>query len=723
MRTQYLLNDGWRFGAVRGGGEPVTLPHTWNAKDGQDGGNDYARGTHWYTRSLTLPELAAGEEAWLEFRGVNAIAEVWINGERLARHEGGYSTFRVQIPTQLRGEVLLEVSADNGENDYVYPQQADFTFYGGIYRDVYLLTVPAQHFALDCDGGPGIWVTPQMDGTTAHVRVQTVTTGGTVRVTLLDAEGRVQGTAQGTDVTIDLPEAHLWQGRRDPYLYRARAELLDGDTVLDAVETRFGCRSFSVDPEKGFFLNGVSYPLRGVSRHQDRQGVGNALTPAMHEEDMALIAEMGANTIRLAHYQHDQYFYDLCDQYGMVVWAEIPYISNHMPNGRANTIQQMTELIRQNYNHPSIVTWGIANEICIGGETPDLHSNLEELNRLAHRMDPTRLTTMACVFFMDPDSPAVRLTDIVAWNLYFGWYVGKTELNDIWLDDFHASHQDICCGLSEYGAEAVMNWQTSHPKKGDYTEAYQALYHEHMAQLLHDRPWIWASHVWNMFDFAADARDEGGEAGMNHKGLVTFDRKIKKDAFYLYKAWLSDEPFVHLCGKRYVDRCEDETEVKVYSNLPHVALYDNGQLVAEQDGQKVFRFRLPLRGAHRITAQAGSCSDTMTIRRVAEPNPAYTLAAAEVVNWFDKGVELPQPEGFFSVMDTVGDMTRTPEGAALVDRLMNSRGHGPMGGMQIKISPEMQRMFVEDRRIIELLQGRSQEEIRQLNQTLNQIAK
>ena len=730
MRKVSLFNDNWRFckenvgpDAAVAAGELLNLPHTWNALDGQDGGNDYYRGTCWYSRSFAKPAMEPGEECWVEFRGVNSSAEVWCNGTKLATHHGGYSTFRVNLTDSLAEENTLVVSADNAPNDFVYPQRADFTFYGGIYRDVYLIVVPANHFALDCDGGPGIWVTPVMEGSTAHVQVKTEVEGsGTVCVSLYDAEGNPVGGAEGLDVSIDIANAHLWHGRKDPYLYRAKAELIVDGTVVDCVETRFGCRSFRFDAQEGFFLNGEAMPLRGVSRHQDRVAVGNALTPAMHAEDMALIAELGANTIRLAHYQHDQYFYDLCDEYGMIIWAEIPYISNHMPNGRENTLSQMTELIRQNYNHPSIVTWGIANEICLNGEDPDLKENLELVNDLCHQMDATRVTTAALVFMMDPDSDYVEITDIAAWNLYYGWYVGKAETNEIFMDDFHANHPNLPIGLSEYGAEAVMFWQTPNPTKGDYTEAYQAVYHEHMAQILHERPWIWGSHVWNMFDFAADARDEGGEAGMNHKGLVTFDRKIKKDAFYLYKAWWSDDPFVHLCSKGYIDRCEEETEIKVYSNLSRVALYDNGQLIAEQEGEHIFKFRLPLNGEHRIVARAGSYSDAMTIRKVAEPNPAYTMKKADVVNWFDADEGVAAPEGYFSVLDNVGELMDTPEGAAIIDNMMNRRSSSGLG-MQIKMSPKMQRMLLEDRTIIDMVRAGGKEAIHALNAQLNKIPK
>jgi beta-galactosidase len=345
---------------------------------------------------------------------------------------------------------------------------------------------------------------------------------------------------------------------------------------------------------------------------------------------------MGANTIRLAHYQHDQYFYDLCDQYGMVVWAEIPYISEHMPNGRANTIGQAKELVIQNYNHPSIVVWGVSNEITISTkDKADMLDNHRVLNDLYHQLDPTRLTTLACYAMCGPFNKTAHITDVVSWNLYLGWYVPGLFLNDFWIDFFHKCYPDRPLGYSEYGCEAMPNLHSSKPHRGDHTEEYQCIYHEYMLRCFEHRPFLWATHVWNMFDFAADARDQGGEPGMNHKGLVSFDRKTKKDSFYLYKAWWSEEPFVYICGSRYVDRPESTIKVKVYSNQGRVALYANGKLVEEKAGDKVFEFKVPLEGDVELKAVAGNCTDLCAVRRVSAPNPAYKLhgKSSNSANW------------------------------------------------------------------------------------------
>lgn len=628
MRSTIKLMNSWQFTGPDGGTVPVQLPHTWNAEDGQDGGNDYWRGSCLYRTCFAAPDFdPAAQQVWLQFEGVNASAAVTLNGEPVCRHDGGYSTFRAEVTSLLKADNQLTVTVDNSVNDRVYPQKADFTFYGGIYRDVSLLVVSRDHIALGELGGPGVRITPVVRGTRATVKVETLVEGsGQVEVELLDAEGRPAAQGSGTDITLVLEQPHLWDGIRDPYLYTCVVRLLQNGRAVDEVRTQVGVRSFSVDAKKGFFLNGRPYPLRGVSRHQDRKGLGNAITREMHDEDMALIREMGANTIRLAHYQHDQYFYDLCDRYGMVVWAEIPYISEHLPHGRENTLSQMKELITQNYNHPSIVCWGVSNEITISTkDKADMLDNHRELNDLCHKMDPTRLTTLACYAMCGPFNPVAHITDLVSWNLYLGWYVPGLFLNDLWMDFFHLVYPKRALGFSEYGAEGMPNLHSTHPRRGDHTEEYQAKYHEYMLQCFDRHKWLWATHVWNMFDFAADARDQGGEPGMNHKGLVTFDRKTKKDSFYLYKAWWSDEPFVHICSKRFTDRTEDTIEVKIYSNQPSVTLYANGQELETKTGEKVFAFRVPLDSELRLMADAGSCTDKAVFRKVSQPNPSYTL--------------------------------------------------------------------------------------------------
>ena len=490
MRTIYNLNRKWAFakGVTQAPAEVpqlwnlVNLPHTWNAIDGQDGGGDYYRGTCCYVRTVKKTDLPKADRYYLEINGANASADVYWNGKHLKHHDGGYSTWRVDLTGAMAEDNLLAILVDNGVNDKVYPQFADFTFYGGLYRDVNLICVSQSHFDLEYYGGPGIKVTPTMEDTDAKVEVEVYVRNRkacqTIRYQLLNRDGKVIGAYEGgANANFRIKNAHLWQGRKDPYLYTCTAELLENGTVLDSVRARFGCRSYVIDPERGFILNGEEYPLRGVSRHQDRWGIGNALLPEHHREDMELICEMGANTIRLAHYQNDQYFYDLCDEKGMVVWAEIPYISKHMPGGRENTVSQMTELVIQNYNHPSIVVWGLSNEITMqGAEDPDLLENHRVLNDLVHKLDKTRLTTLAALSTCPMDAEYIKIPDVVSYNHYFGWYGGDTGMNGPWFDKFHAMNPDIPVGMSEYGCEAL-NWHTSDPQQGDYTEEYQAYYH------------------------------------------------------------------------------------------------------------------------------------------------------------------------------------------------------------------------------------------------------
>ena len=656
------LDSKWNF---------VNLPHSWNAIDGQDGANDYYRGTAWYAHELDKEELPEADRYYIEICGANSSADLYVDGEKLMHHDGGYSTWRADITEKLQQKTLIALAVDNAPNDRVYPQMADFTFYGGLYRNVNIICVSASHFDLDHFGGPGIKVTPVMNGKDANVEVEVFVTnskmGQTLRYTVKDGAGNVVAAVENaeTKTAFTIENAHLWNGRKDPYLYSVDVELLEDGKVLDDVHTRFGCRSFRIDPDQGFILNGEAYPLRGVSRHQDRWDIGNALLPAHHEEDIDLICEVGATTIRLAHYQHDQYFYDLCDEKGLVIWAEIPYISQHMPTGRENTISQMKELIVQNYNHPSIVVWGLSNEITMKGDSdPDLLENHKILNDLAHQMDPTRLTTIAAVSPCPIDSPYIQIPDVVSYNHYFGWYGGDTSMNGPWFDKFHKTHPNIPIGISEYGCEAL-DWHTSNPQQGDYTEEYQAYYHEELIKAIAERPYLWATHVWNMFDFGADARAEGGENGQNHKGLMTIDRKYKKDAFFAYKAWLNPEPMVHLCGKRYIDRVEDVTKVTVYSNQPEVELFANGKSlgVQQNNGLPFFYFDVPNVGTTHLTAVAGTCKDESVINKVEVFNEAYRLREkSAILNWFD----ITMPEGHLSLNDKFSDIMATLQGKMLV---------------------------------------------------------
>ena len=703
MRKIISLNNGWQFykgvdfAGERQQAEQINIPHSWNAIDGQDGGNDYFRGTCLYEKSISASQLKQGARCYLEINGANSSATVYFNGEKLASHDGGYSTWRVDLTDYIKDENQLAIEVDNAPNDRVYPQMADFTFYGGIYRDVNLIFVDDTHFDLDYYGGKGVMVTPIVDGKNASVEIRTfvknLAEGDSLVYEICDGDKSVAKCDACKDThTFTIENVHLWHGRKDPHLYTAKVSIVRGGQVLDNLEIPFGCRSFEIHPEKGFILNGEEYPLRGVSRHQDRLGVGNALTKAHHEEDMDLICEVGATTIRLAHYQHDQYFYDLCDQRGMVVWAEIPYISKHMPTGRENTISQMKELVTQCYNHPSIVVWGLSNEITISGSDEDLLENHRILNDICHDMDKTRLTTIACVSMCSMDDPYIKIPDVVSYNHYFGWYGGDTSMNGPWFDKFHAQHPSIPIGCSEYGCEAL-NWHSSSPFQGDYTEEYQAFYHEELIKQLFSRKYMWATHVWNMFDFGADARAEGGENGQNHKGLVTMDRKYKKDSFFAYKAWLSDEPFVHLCGKRYVDRVEDVTKVTVYSNQPEVELFANGVSLGKKTAEDhFFRFDVPNVGETTLVAKAGDLSDEGQLRKVDEMNPDYILKEqGAILNWFD----IDAPEGRYSLNDKISDIMKSFWGKIWFVRLglklkkkmsAGKKGEKKSGGFDVDMS-------------------------------------
>lgn len=722
MRTILSLNDNWCF-TKEGKTEEVQLPHTWNAIDGQDGGNDYYRGTCTYTKKLTKPTLNEGDEVWLEFLGAAHTCDVALNGKHICHHEGGYSTFRVKL-SELLDENLLTVTLDNADNDRVYPQKADFTFYGGLYRDVNLIVVPASHFELGYCGTPGIKVTPVVDleSKTAVVTVETWQTGADS--VMMDVAGQIQ-TVTSVDgyakAEFTIGNVHLWDGVEDPYLYAATAVLPSGDQV----STRFGCRKYEIDPQKGFLLNGRSYPLRGGSRHQDCKGVGNALTLEHHKADMEIIREMGCNTLRLAHYQHAQEFYDLCDEYGMVVWAEIPYITMHMKNGRENTISQMEELIVQCYNHPSIAVWGLSNEITAASAVDEsLLENHRALNDLCHKLDSTRPTTMANVFMLEIESPILEIPDVNSYNLYFGWYLGELEQNDEFFDEYHAKYPDRCIGFSEYGADANPQYQSANPEKGDYSESYQCVYHEHMLKLIEQRPWMWATHVWNIFDFAADGRDEGGKHGENQKGLVTFDRQTKKDAFYLYKAyWNKHDPFVHIAGGRYVDRTEPVTEIKVYSNQNTVTLNVDGKLFETQTGKYVFKFRVPITGEHSISASSGDCHSVILVRKVSQYNPEYLMVGkAPVTNWFDASEIDPE---YYSVNDRLGDIQRHPEAGAAINQMM-AKGASERGDVAtaVKDNPALVKMMAKMTLLGLLKQsGADEQAVKQLNRILQRYKK
>ena len=704
MRNIIDLNQSWKFiqedaglpGELPGDWQSVDLPHSWNAVDGQDGNGSYYRGRCWYARTFKTPrQPLSGGRVYVEILAAGQQATVYVNGKEAIYHEGGYSTFRADV-TELcveEGDNLLVVACDNSNKSNVYPQSADFTFYGGLYRGVNLISVPNTHFDLDYFGGPGLRVTPKpcSECGGAKFELESWVTNPdenfTVMYSIEDAAGNEVACAvrpaDDTKVIVAVPGARRWSVD-DPYLYTVTATLQRRNEAYDEVSAMVGVREFSVDPQKGFFLNGALTPLRGVSRHQDRLYQGNALNWEDHYDDAYIIKELGANTIRLAHYQHSQDFYDACDQLGFIIWAEIPFISvmSKDPAAHDNCVQQMMELIVQNYNHPSICFWGISNEILIGGISDKLVENHHALNKLVKELDPTRLTTIAHVSMTPTDGPMHKITDVESYNHYFGWYGGKMEENGPWLDKFHAEHPDIPIGISEYGCEGIITYHSSKPACKDYTEEYQALYHEHLAKVFDERPWVWATHVWNMFDFGCAARNEGGVGGRNNKGLVTIDRKTKKDAYYIYKAYWNDEPMVHVCGRRYAQRAGDTTEIRVYSNQAEVELLVNGKSVGKQTGEKVFVFTVALEpGFNIVAAKTGELKDVITLEKVEKEPAIYTLPefnerAEGVANWFklvgemnlDLKAPMEFPEGFYSVKDSMETLFNSEEAGEVVSK-------------------------------------------------------
>lgn len=736
--------------------QAVDLPHTYNAFDGQDGGNNYYKGKASYVKKVLRPDVPKDYDIYIEFKGVNSVADVYADGEHLLNHKGGYSTFRVNLTKAFENKdfLIITVVVDNKNRSDVYPQMADFTFYGGIYRDVNLISVSKTHFSLDFYGADGVSITSKLKGETAIISVNAYITNpelsDMVQVQMEhDEEKRIyevfMPASEVTKLELFIDDPKLWQGVESPDLYDVTVRLIRHNEVLDSLELKHGIREYKVEPRRGFILNGEVTPLRGVSKHQDRLFVGNAVSYDDLCEDADIIAEMGANTVRLAHYQHDQDFYDLCDEYGFVVWAEIPFISvmNKDKNAHENAINQMKELIYQSYNHPSICFWGISNEITIGGDIEGLYENLCELNDLVKKLDPTRLSTMAQVSMLPMMSKQNLITDVVSYNLYFGWYGGDFTQNEKWLDKFHKMHPNRPIGLSEYGCEGIISWHSDEPKCKDYTEEYQALYHEHMAKIIDKRPYLWATHIWNMFDFGCDARDEGGVKGRNNKGMVTFDRKIKKDAFYLYKAYWSDDYFAHITGKRYALRHKNVIDIKVYSNMDSLILFVNGEEIGISNASKVHIFKdVKLKkGSNYVTVTSNFVDTILTETKdidveeiedffenefegemeldsavftlVEEPYAGYIKPIEEdeqregVKNWFEdvneeeETPELTFKEGYFSINDLIGDiLAHEKAGDVLVDAL-NAFGSvrvkksmlGMMQGLTLK---DMSGMFAQD---------------------------
>ncbi|MBI9015226.1 MAG: DUF4982 domain-containing protein [Clostridiales bacterium] len=727
--------------------EAINIPHTWNALDGQDGGNDYHRGECFYKKELLIDESYNSKNLYLEFEAANSVAKVYVNGKFLTVHRGGYSTFRVNITDVVKFDEanIILVSVDNSHIEEVYPLMADFTFGGGLYRKVSLQVTNDVHFDMMDHGSPAVFVSQKnitdelavigIDAKMVNEAVEPVKVKWTAE--LKDHEGNVlKQVAQEAIVhdqatfidEMSLENPTLWQGVENPYLYTVESKLFVNNELVDDRIIPTGLRYYVVDPEKGFFLNGKPWKLNGVSRHQCRRDMGWALTEKEQIEDMEIIKEMGANSIRLAHYQHNQYFYDLCDLYGMVIWAEIPYISMSSktdPTGE-NAKSQMVELIRQNYNHSSICFWGVQNEITIAGQlnrTPDI---VKSLNELTKKEDPYRVTTQAQVGHHPDEDGMNYITDTLAYNKYYGWYYDEVEDFDVWLTNFKQKNPNTPLGISEYGCEAILQYHTDEPKRSDYTEEYQTLYHEKVLQIFDKHEQIWGTYVWNMFDFACDMRDEGGVKGMNNKGLVTHDRKTRKDSFYWYKANWASEPVLHLTSKRFVDRVSSEIEVKVYSNLDSVTLFVNGEEIGTMTSDNhVFKFENVkiTDGNNDLKVVSGEHVDTSIVNKVDEANESYICTDQSdhaVDNWFDDAgldtdiKELEYPDGFYSIKDSIGDIISNEDGDAILRKYMAAMFEHAMFDMVKGMTLEM---------IAQMQSGISEVLVYNINKELNEVRK
>jgi beta-galactosidase len=638
-----LISD-WRFlqdspaGAERpdfndSAWESVSLPHNWGWKEAQRGEN-YFRGPGWYRRDLNIGKPKSQRRYFLRFEAAGSVADVYLNGKWLGQHRGAFGAFCFEITSQLSasGTNLLAVRASNAAEMDLAPLSGDFCVFGGLYRPVHLIETDDVCFTPVDHASPGVaWLQSRVTETQAVLDIHVQISNGTTRKRPMTLIARVRD-ANGKEVAVQqqpvvveprvtapfalqlvLDHPHLWNGRKDPYLHRATVELRSGEVSGDSVEQPLGVRFYSVDPDKGFFLNGQPYHLHGVNRHQDRQDRGWAITEADQDEDIRLMKELGCTVVRCAHYQHSDYFYSLCDRAGILVWAELPQVDKVAEGSRfaETSREQLLDLIRQNINHPAIFTWSLFNEL--RPDKPDPHRELQDLNVVANGEDPTRPTIAATCTSELPQMN--KIPDLLGWNIYPGWYRewGPLANYNATLDGYRTTSRRGGYCVSEYGAGANVLQHEQHPRQPRdngqwHPEEWQALLHEEAWAQMKSRPFIWGTFIWNMFDFTSYWRNEGGVRGRNDKGLVTYDHQTKKDAFYFYKANWSDEPFVYLTSRRHLERTNAVTDVKVYSNAGDVELFLNGTSRGTRNstGNGVYLWKdLELtRGENRVEARA-----------------------------------------------------------------------------------------------------------------------
>ncbi len=718
MRETACLQNGWQFARLASSTlepirpeswENVSLPHVWNRE------NPKESGCALYETKLILNQ-DRNQKRFLAFDGVCGVARIFWNGHFVGEHRGSYSRFVLEVTDWAdHGENTLQILCDNTRFTDVNPLTGDFTYWGGVSRPVWLISTEKAHFDLE---GPGICLRKaDADG---NLQASSLATEGRTEWILKDDMGKTLLHTWGENLTEKLDDVRRWNGQQDPYLYTLTANLWDGEVLADTTSICVGFRTVTMDAKKGFFLNGSRLKLHGVARHHDHGDSLCAPTQSEIEEDFRLIREIGANAVRLSHYQHPQAVYDICDRLGLIAWAEIPMLSmpDNNPGIRENAKSQMRELITQSRHHPAICFWGVQNEIAMTCETKQTYAGVAELNDLVKSLDDTRITGSANLYSVKNKSPLNQITDSVGYNIYFGWYYGDLADYGKFVQKFHQDCPEVALAITEYGADCNIAYQTETPESQDYTEQFQCQMHEAAYGAFRADESLWGSFVWAMFDFHSAIRDTGGVVGQNLKGLVTIDRKIKKDAFYFYKACWSEEPFVHLCGSRFVNRCGETTSIRVYSNQSSVTLRINGTVWENKQGKEVFCFEnIPLKGTMEITAECGAVSDSIRICQVSRPDKSYEYPhkneRSRARNWFE-GEEVADPERFYSLEDSIGDLLANPETKAILERELPQVMANPRtaqgGGM--KLTRILYWSKIDDEALI-----------RRLNRALNQIAK
>lgn len=733
MRKSILLMKEWSFTrlsksilipeeANEYNTEMVSLPHVWNKEKPEE------LGCCLYTKHFTVNKNSE-KNYFIAFDALGGVARVFLNGGFLGEHRGGYSRFCYSMNEFIKdGDNCLQVIADNTRYEDVNPLIGDFSYFGGIYRDVNLIETEYVYIDPTYYGTSGIDINAKADGTIQiAVNVAADNKVDLVCKILNQDDVWVAGKEQKANLNqleLKVENPILWQGKENPYMYRCIAELRIENEIYDSVELPFGFRNIEMKPESGFYLNGEHIKLHGVAKHQDFEGKACGTGAAEQRKDMELIEEIGANAVRLSHYQHPAYTYDLCDKMGFIVWAEIPMLA--MPDGNEaiveNAKEQLKELILQNKHHPSICFWGVQNEIAMRGESQFTYNHVEKLNRIVKSLDPTRLSAGANLYSVKNDSPLNFINDAVGYNIYFGWYYGKLTDYEDFLNKFHEENPNVSLGISEYGVDCNTKFHSEEPECKDYSEEFQCVYHEAAYGAFEKDTKLWGSFVWNMFDFSSAIRDEGGVKARNCKGLVTYDREVRKDSFYYYKASWSDDKFVHINGRRFVNRCGDTTTITVYSNEEQVELYLNGEFFSRKSGKRKFEFtEVPIDKETKVTAKAGDCVDETSICKVDSPDKSYTYEkkgqGAMVTNWFltDAGQKNLFPEDYYSFNDKMGDLFANPQVTALLEEEITEIAHDErarsFGGMPLL-------------RVLDYNSGLyTEEKLKKLNEKLNQIKK